>query len=141
MKKVLIYGKFNILHPGHLRLIRFAKTQGSHLVIGLFNTGNTVNPDIPIDLDERAENLQLINGIDEILRYTDVLHLLDIVKPDYVVKGYEFSQTPNPESEYIQKLGAQLLLDLQLPSHLMSSSGPENLNIFHSKYYVGIQNL
>ena len=109
MKKVLIYGKFNILHPGHLRLIKFAKTQGSRLVIGLLNTGNTVNPDIPIDLDERAENLQLINGIDEILGYTDVHDLLDIVKPDYVVKGYEFSQTPNPEAKYIQKLGAQLL--------------------------------
>ena len=92
-----------------MRLIKFAKTQGSHLVIGLLNNGNTVNPDIPIDLDERTENLQLINGIDEIRGYTDVLQLLDIVKPDYVVKGYEFSQNPNPEAKYIRKLGGQLL--------------------------------
>ena len=63
MKKVLIYGKFNILHAGHLRLIQFAKTQGSYLVIGLLDNGDTVNSDGLIGLDERTENLKLINGM------------------------------------------------------------------------------
>ena len=31
MKKILISGSFNILHPGHLRLFRFAKKLGNKL--------------------------------------------------------------------------------------------------------------
>ena len=35
MKKVFVSGHFNILHPGHLRLLRFAKEQGGKLIVGL----------------------------------------------------------------------------------------------------------
>ena len=33
--KVLVYGNFNVLHPGHLRLLRFAKAQGESLIVGV----------------------------------------------------------------------------------------------------------
>ena len=34
-KTVFISGIFNVLHPGHLRFIKFAKSKGSKLIVGL----------------------------------------------------------------------------------------------------------
>ena len=32
---VFVSGNFNVLHPGHLRLLRFAKEIGDHLVVAV----------------------------------------------------------------------------------------------------------
>ena len=33
-KKVMVTGNFNVLHPGHIRLLKFAKTFGGKLSVG-----------------------------------------------------------------------------------------------------------
>jgi cytidyltransferase-like protein len=35
LRTVLVAGCFNILHPGHLRLLRSAKAYGEHLVVAV----------------------------------------------------------------------------------------------------------
>ena len=35
MKKVFISGNFNILHPGHIRLFKFAKECGDKVIVGV----------------------------------------------------------------------------------------------------------
>ena len=39
MKKglVLVTGTFNVLHPGHLRLLKFARGSGERLVVGVLS--------------------------------------------------------------------------------------------------------
>ena len=37
MKKIFISGNFNILHPGHLRLFRYAKEIADLLIVGVFS--------------------------------------------------------------------------------------------------------
>ncbi|WP_291322048.1 adenylyltransferase/cytidyltransferase family protein [Desulfonatronospira sp.] len=37
MIKVLVTGAFNILHPGHLRLLRFARSCGDRLIVGVIS--------------------------------------------------------------------------------------------------------
>ena len=32
---VFVSGTFNVLHPGHLRLLKFAKANGDRLVVGV----------------------------------------------------------------------------------------------------------
>jgi cytidyltransferase-like protein len=34
-KTVLVSGHFNVIHPGHLRLLRFAKECGSRLIVAV----------------------------------------------------------------------------------------------------------
>ena len=36
---VFVSGNFNIIHPGHLRLLSFARSCGDALVVGLFADG------------------------------------------------------------------------------------------------------
>ena len=36
-KTVFVSGNFNVLHPGHLRLLRFAKECGEKLIVGIFS--------------------------------------------------------------------------------------------------------
>ncbi len=35
MKKVWVNGTFDVLHPGHIKLLEFAKAQGDYLAVGL----------------------------------------------------------------------------------------------------------
>ena len=51
---VFVSGKFNIIHPGHLRLLNFARSCGDFLVIGLLDDSY---PEIVIDQKSRKEAL------------------------------------------------------------------------------------
>ncbi len=35
MKRILTYGTFDLLHPGHIRLLKRAKAFGDYLIVGL----------------------------------------------------------------------------------------------------------
>ena len=35
MKHVLVIGVFNVLHPGHIRMLRFARECGDHLTVAV----------------------------------------------------------------------------------------------------------
>ena len=39
-KTVFVSGHFNVVHPGHLRVLRFAKECGDYLIIGSSETGS-----------------------------------------------------------------------------------------------------
>ena len=64
MKKILITGNFNIIHPGHLRLFKFAKNLGGILYVGL-NSDKIANEDSYIDEKLRLESLKSYSLIDK----------------------------------------------------------------------------
>lgn len=106
-KIVFVYGKFEILHPGHLRLLKFAKESGDVLIVGVF-ADSMGKYYIPEEL--RLEAVQASIFVNESF-------LLDIapedaiqkLHPDVVVKGSEHEERYNPEIEVLKSYGGKLL--------------------------------
>ena len=90
MKKVFVSGHFNILHPGHLRLLRFAKELGDKLIVGL-ESDRIAGESAYITQNLRFESLKEINWIDEVLIFDEKLDkFLEKIKPNIILKGNEF---------------------------------------------------
>ncbi|HEU5162164.1 MAG TPA: PfkB family carbohydrate kinase [Thermoanaerobaculia bacterium] len=91
---VQCHGCFDIVHPGHLRYLNFAKEQGDILIVSV--TGDRdVGKGVArpyIDENLRAENLAALEFVD----YVCVDHhdwagpVLELLKPDIYVKGKEY---------------------------------------------------
>lgn len=109
MKTVFVSGHFNIVHPGHLRLLRFAKECGDKLIVGVESdiiAGNAAH--IPENF--RLEGLQSLNWIDEVFVMSeDVTEVIQKLKPNIVVKGKEHELQFNPEQAIIEQYGGQLI--------------------------------
>ena len=69
MKKVLTYGTFDLLHIGHINILRRAKEQGDYLVVGLstdeFNEIKGKKTILPYK--ERAEIVRSLKFVDEVI--------------------------------------------------------------------------
>jgi rfaE bifunctional protein kinase chain/domain len=104
---VFLSGNFNIVHPGHLRLLNFAAECGDYLVVGVHpdGFGDTLLPE-----DLRLEGVKSIGIVDHafILRVPpeDFIRRL---QPAIVVKGREHETATNPELPVVESYGGKLL--------------------------------
>ena len=68
---VQCHGCFDIVHPGHVRYLEFARQQGDVLVVSLTGDSDVAKghnrPYIPQEL--RAENLAALSAVDLLLEY------------------------------------------------------------------------
>ncbi|MBU2629147.1 MAG: adenylyltransferase/cytidyltransferase family protein, partial [Proteobacteria bacterium] len=106
-KIIFVSGFFNIVHPGHLRLLRFAAECGDYLVVGVRN-------DSPGDsfLNEtiRLEGVCAITLVDYCFILEDTApDFIRELKPAIVVKGKEHENSYNPEAEAVMAYGGQML--------------------------------
>ena len=142
MNKIFVSGHFNVLHPGHLRLLRFAKEQGGKLTVGL-ESDSIAGESAYITQNLRFEALKEISWIDEVLIFDEKLeNFLKKIKPDIVVKGNEYKFKDNIESKYLKKFGGKLIFysgdklfstkDLLRQEFLTSIKAPIN---FPNKYF------
>lgn len=106
---VFVSGLFNILHPGHLRLLRFAKGCGTKLIVGIESDKNVSN-NYQISEDLRLEGILSNSLVDEafIIKKSLEDYLLKL-KPDIVVKGKEHELSYNIEQNIISKYGGRLI--------------------------------
>ena len=56
---VFVWGIFNVVYSGHLRLLRFAKKSGDFLVVGILD--NTIVGTAFLDEDLRLDGIQAIS--------------------------------------------------------------------------------
>ena len=96
-KIVWTNGCFDLLHIGHIHLLREAKKFGDVLIVGI-NSDESVKklkgPGRPIQNErQRAEILSSLEFVDYILIYPDeTAHkYVSVLKPDFYVKGGDFS--------------------------------------------------
>lgn len=97
---VQCHGCFDIVHPGHIRHLRQARSEGDILLVSI--TGDTEmkkgtgRPLIPEEL--RAENLAALSFVDWVYveERPTAAELLSEVKPDVYVKGREYESNVDP---------------------------------------------
>lgn len=105
--RVFISGIFNVLHPGHIRLFKFASELADEVVVGLQMKSQT-DPDMLED-DERFQALSSVSLLDNILLVHDLEAVLKSLKPDLVLKGSEFKRRHNIEEDILKQWGGKLV--------------------------------
>ena len=106
-KVVFVSGNFYALHPGHVRLLRFAAECGQMLVVGVHNFSPDKSFPPP---QERAEALMELGFVDRVVVLDRGLEdFLRELRPDIVVKGKEFETQTNVEEPILQSYGGRLL--------------------------------
>lgn len=98
-------GCFDILHIGHLSLLKQAKSFADILIVGI-NSDNSVKilkgPDRPVINEiERAQIIAALKVVDfvSIFEEKTAVELLKVIKPDVYVKGGDYTIADLPESE------------------------------------------
>ncbi len=94
-KAIMCHGTFDVVHPGHVRHLLYAKTKADILIASLtadehIKKGN-MRPYVPEDL--RAVNLAALEMVDYVVIDRDPTPLknLGVIKPDFFAKGYEYT--------------------------------------------------
>ncbi len=104
-----ISGNFNIIHAGHIRLFKFAKTISDKLIVGLYSD-NLIAGHSFLNQKLRYESLSQLKVIDQIIIINRSLKSTILkVKPNYIVKGFEFTNIMNEELEIIKKINCELV--------------------------------
>lgn len=102
-----VNGNFNVVHPGHLRLFKFAAEIGDALIVG-------VNPDswpgVSVPEILRLEGVRSISMVDHAFVLSAPPEaVVSGMKPAFVVKGKEFEGKENLEEEVVRGYGGELL--------------------------------
>lgn len=91
---IMCHGMFDIVHPGHLRHLMYAKEKADILVASITAdahvTKATYRPYVPQEL--RAANLAALEFVDYVIIDGNPTPIENIkyVQPDYFAKGYEY---------------------------------------------------
>jgi rfaE bifunctional protein kinase chain/domain len=108
-KTSFVSGNFNILHPGHLRLLRFAKDISDHLIVAV-SSDQLAGKSALVPEKLRLESLQSNTWVDEVFIYDEPLSdLLLRLKPDFVVKGKEHENQFNIEQAAVVTYGGKVV--------------------------------
>jgi D-beta-D-heptose 7-phosphate kinase / D-beta-D-heptose 1-phosphate adenosyltransferase len=109
-------GCFDLIHPGHVRLLRQAANQGDYLVVGL-NSDASVRrlkgPSRPINASEaRAEVLSAMEAVDAVTIFDDdtPLDLIIALRPDVLVKGGDYRPEEVVGRAEVEAAGGRLML-------------------------------
>jgi rfaE bifunctional protein kinase chain/domain len=106
---VFVSGNFNVLHPGHLRLLRFAKEYGARLMVGVLSD-RLAGSGAHVPEQMRLEGIQSNSWVDEAFIVDEPIpEVIARLRPDFVVKGKEHESRFNPEFAALEKYGGKLL--------------------------------
>jgi rfaE bifunctional protein kinase chain/domain len=106
---VFVSGNFNVLHPGHLRLLRFARDCGKKLLVGV-HSDRIAGKAAHVSEVLRLEGVRSNSWVDDaFLMDEPVGQVIARLRPSVVVKGKEHEYAANPEMEALNEYGGQLL--------------------------------
>jgi rfaE bifunctional protein nucleotidyltransferase chain/domain/rfaE bifunctional protein kinase chain/domain len=119
-------GCFDLLHTGHVRLLRRARDLGDALVV-LINADESVRaikgagrPVVPAE--DRARVLAALGCVDGVAVFheTSPAAALERLQPDIWVKGGDYTGVELPEADVVQRHGGEVVLLPTVPGYSSS---------------------
>jgi D-beta-D-heptose 7-phosphate kinase/D-beta-D-heptose 1-phosphate adenosyltransferase len=112
---VFTTGYFDILHRGHITYLQKAKDIGDILIVGVneelsvrkLHRTKAINP-----VQDRIAVLSALASVDYIVSYSepDATNLVNIIKPDFFVKGSDWKEEDIFEAPAVKKNGGKIKL-------------------------------
>lgn len=109
-------GCFDLLHAGHVRMLRAARSLGDRLVVCLNDDASvrrlkgSGRPIVPAE--ERAELLLALDCVDEVFSFSEdtPLQLLQRIRPDIYTKGADYRLEDIPEAGPLATWGGETVI-------------------------------
>lgn len=112
---VFTNGVFDLLHPGHVRLLATARSLGDLLVVGI-NTDASVRrlkgPERPfVGQKDRAFMLAALESVDYVVMFAEntPARLIAMVQPDILVKGGDWSTDEIVGRDVVEARGGRVV--------------------------------
>ena len=119
-------GCFDLIHPGHISLLHCAKNECDKLVVGL-NSDSSVaklkGKDRPIQKENaRATVLLALKDVDVVIIFNEEtpIKLIELIKPDVLIKGGDYKIDEIVGAEFIQQNGGRVVLSDYKKGHSTS---------------------
>jgi len=117
-KIILCHGNFDLVHPGHVRHLTYAKTKAEILIVSITADKHIQKgidrPFVPENL--RALNLAAFQMVDYVIidDSEKPLKNLSFIKPDFFAKGFEYSLEHMPpatqeEAKIVESYGGEMI--------------------------------
>jgi len=126
-KVIMCHGNFDVVHPGHIRHLIFAKSKASILIVSVTADSEIqkgiYRPHVPQSL--RALNLAALEMVDYVIidKNRTPIRNITYLKPNYFAKGFEYSKKlpddTTKEKKTIEKYGGEIIFS---PGDLVLSS-------------------
>ena len=140
-KAIMCHGVFDVVHPGHLRHLLYAKSKADIVIASLTADVHIAKghyrPHIPQDL--RAVNLAAFEVVDYVIIDSEPTPLknLALIKPDFFAKGYEYQASGLPpktqgELDVIHSYGGEIIFtpgDYVFSSSQLIEAAPPTLKL------------
>ena len=116
MKETIVFtnGCFDIIHPGHVDLLKRAKELGTKLIVGI-NSDSSVRAikgkSRPfLSQTDRAEILKNLSSVDDVRIFDEPTpeKLIEEIKPDVLVKGGDWKPDEIIGADFVKKNGGKV---------------------------------
>ncbi|MBL1292658.1 MAG: adenylyltransferase/cytidyltransferase family protein [Thiotrichales bacterium] len=113
---VYTVGTFDLLHVGHLALLKYCKTLGDVVAVGVASDKavNSYKPNVPIiPLEERIEMLKALRCVEIVRPYYELEYVSACkeLKPDIFVIGEDWGNQPHniDVESYLHDVGSKII--------------------------------
>jgi D-beta-D-heptose 7-phosphate kinase/D-beta-D-heptose 1-phosphate adenosyltransferase len=120
-------GCFDLLHPGHVKLLAGARAACDRLVVGLNGDDSVTRlkgPGRPVQpVQARAEVLAALEAVDLVAIFDEDTpeKLISRVRPTVLVKGSDYTREEVVGREIVEALGGEIVLIEIVPGHSTTS--------------------
>jgi rfaE bifunctional protein nucleotidyltransferase chain/domain len=115
--KIIVFtnGCFDILHSGHINILRFSKKKGDLLIVGL-NSDNSIKKIKKkkpyFSFKERVKILSEIESVDYIVKMNESnpKKIMQAIKPHFHIKGGDYKAKNLEEYDLAKKIKCKIII-------------------------------